>query len=386
MDQGFNENVYLIDLSHVKTAADIVFDLSSVLDGEEARNKRICLKLGQIDLNQAQLLSIKSLINSINSTLSYVDTLSKQTESAALALGIIIAGGSSEKTETPEPEMTYKTIDEVIQSAEETIDVSEGYTQETFQEEIQEEFQEKAQEEVQEVPPEVQMEELQTEDEVTETYYEEGPYIPSTPREYEKLDIEPDMVEEVETETPEMQDFPPQETIADEEVQEELDAIFNSEMKLEGIFEAAVGDDENEVQESLYSTILEEKKEYTEEDFEIESFATKYIKQTIRSGQIINFEGNIVIIGDCHPGCEIIASGDITVWGVLGGIAHAGSNGNQKAKIRALKMNAIQLRIADCYARRPDSLNTIFVEKTNTFTPEEARIINNEIVIFKIND
>ena len=49
-------------------------------------------------------------------------------------------------------------------------------------------------------------------------------------------------------------------------------------------------------------------------------------------------------------------------------------------------MNAIQLRIANCYSRRPDSLNTVFVEKTNSFTPEEARIINGEIVVFKIND
>ena len=126
--------------------------------------------------------------------------------------------------------------------------------------------------------------------------------------------------------------------------------------------------------------------EYTKEDIELEGFPTKYIKQTIRSGQVINYEGNIVIIGDCHPGCEITAFGDITVWGVLSGIAHAGASGNQKAKVRALKMNAIQLRIANCYSRRPDSLNTVYIEKTNSFTPEEARIVNGEIVVFKMND
>ena len=49
-------------------------------------------------------------------------------------------------------------------------------------------------------------------------------------------------------------------------------------------------------------------------------------------------------------------------------------------------MNAIQIRIADCYSRRPDSLNTINIEKTNSFTPEEARIADGEIVVFKIND
>lgn len=371
MEQGFNDNVYVIDLSHVKTAADIVFDLSSILDGEEARSKRICLKLGEIDLNQAQLLSIKSLINSINSTLSYVDTLSKQTESAALALGIIITNASSEKIEAPEPEMTYKTIEEVIQSADETVASAEEYVPETpFEENY-----------------EVQNEQAPVVEESIDSYPEEESFMPSTPREYEKIEVSPDTVEGIEipesySETNESFESAP----SDEEVQEELDTIFSSEKKLEGIFESAVGEDVNEIQESLYSTILEEEKEYTEEDFEIESFSTKYIKQTIRSGQVINFEGNIVIIGDCHPGSEIIADGDISVWGVLGGIAHAGAKGNQKARIRALKMNAIQLRIDDCYARRPDSLNTIFVEKTNIFTPEEARIINNEIVIFKIND
>lgn len=362
MDQGFNESVYLIDLSHVKTAAEIVFDLSSILDSEEARNKRICLKLGGIDLNQAQLLSIKSLINSINSTLSYVDTLSKQTESAALALGIIIENAASENIQPPEPEMTYKTIDEVIQSIDENATVA-------------------AQEE-----SAVQEESVIPEEYAAEYHEEETP-MPSTPREYEKLEIgssEEAKTTEVKESIIDEETAP--EAISNEEIQEELDNIFSAEKKLEGIFDSAKANNLNEIQENLYSSILEDEKEYTEEDFELDSFPTKYIKQTIRSGQVINYEGNIVIIGDCHPGSEIVASGDITIWGVLGGIAHAGSVGNERARIRTLKMNAIQLRIADCYARRPDALNTIFVEKTNSFTPEEARIINGEIVIFKIND
>ena len=125
---------------------------------------------------------------------------------------------------------------------------------------------------------------------------------------------------------------------------------------------------------------------FTEADFEIDHFSTTYVKQTLRSGQIVNYDGNVVIIGDCHPGSEVVASGDITVWGILSGIAHAGAKGNARAKVRALKMNAIQLRIAKHFARKPDGMNTIFPERTSTFTPEEARVINNEIVIFKIND
>ena len=124
----------------------------------------------------------------------------------------------------------------------------------------------------------------------------------------------------------------------------------------------------------------------TDEDYAILKMDTQYHKHTVRSGQVIKSNGNVVIIGDCHPGCEIHAAGDITVWGILGGIAHAGCNGNSKARIRALTLNAIQLRIADSFARRPDHIKNIYVEKSNSFTPEEARNINGSIVILKVND
>ncbi len=109
---------------------------------------------------------------------------------------------------------------------------------------------------------------------------------------------------------------------------------------------------------------------------------TLYIKQTLRSGQKLEHDGNIVIIGDCKAGSEIIASGDITIWGILGGIAHAGSRGDYNSKIRAFRINAIQLRIADLLARKPDSSKMEKIGKANIFTPEEAKITNGEIVIY----
>ena len=59
--------------------------------------------------------------------------------------------------------------------------------------------------------------------------------------------------------------------------------------------------------------------------------------------------------------------------------------GNRDAKIRALKMNAVQLRIANCYSRRPDGTNIPYIIKSSVFTPEEARIVDDSIVLFKIN-
>ena len=120
-----------------------------------------------------------------------------------------------------------------------------------------------------------------------------------------------------------------------------------------------------------------------ENSIDTKTLPTLYLNQTLRSGQTVTYDGNILIIGDAHPGSEIVATGDITVWGILGGIAHAGNKGNVTAKVRSLKLNAIQLRIAGLYARRNDTLNVPYVQKTNEFTPEEAQIEEGKIVIYK---
>ena len=342
MEQFLDENVYVIDLGEVNTAPEIIFQLSSVLDKEEAKNRRVCLKLGYVDLNQAQLLSIKSLINGIDSTLSSIDTKSIETEKVALSLGIIVSNISAENTTEVAPAMPYKMAEEL---KEETVEQQSEVSVENY--DIVEETEQTVdiqQEQTQEVEVQGEVVEEPTQPEEIVTSYEHK-----------------------------------------EDVQDELDVIFGSNPIGSSIFDIEQPNEVYEEREELNDIVVPEQ-EYTKEDIELEGFPTKYIKQTIRSGQVINFEGNIVIIGDCHPGCEITAFGDITVWGVLSGIAHAGASGNQKARVRALKMNAIQLRIANCYSRRPDSLNTVFIEKTNSFTPEEARIINNEIVVFKIND
>jgi septum site-determining protein MinC len=144
--------------------------------------------------------------------------------------------------------------------------------------------------------------------------------------------------------------------------------------------------------EIFEKTIEEEIQEEPEKEFIIDEEAkdkiigdTVYIKQTLRSGQVVNFDGNVVLIGDCHSGAEITASGDITIWGILEGIAQAGSKGNENAIIRALKIDAIQLRIAGFFARRPDRANIEFTEKTDTFTPEEARVKDGGIFIYTLN-
>ena len=89
MAQGFNDNLYLIDLSYLNTPSEVVYDLSSILEAEPARNQRIKLKLGKVDFNKSQLLSIKSLIESINSTVAIVEGKSDITRNAAISAGLV---------------------------------------------------------------------------------------------------------------------------------------------------------------------------------------------------------------------------------------------------------------------------------------------------------
>ncbi|MBX6352887.1 MAG: septation ring formation regulator EzrA [Thermoflavifilum sp.] len=75
---------------------------------------------------------------------------------------------------------------------------------------------------------------------------------------------------------------------------------------------------------------------------------------TVRNGQHVAAEGDVVIIGDVNPGGEVTATGDIFVFGRLAGMAHAGSEGNRRAVIAAAEFMPMLLRIADTYARPPE--------------------------------
>jgi len=72
-----------------------------------------------------------------------------------------------------------------------------------------------------------------------------------------------------------------------------------------------------------------------------------FLDRTLRSGTRIEFAGHVVVLGDVNPGAEIVAEGNIIIWGRLRGMVHAGSKGNHKAVLCALDLSPMQLRIAD---------------------------------------
>ena len=72
-----------------------------------------------------------------------------------------------------------------------------------------------------------------------------------------------------------------------------------------------------------------------------------FINKTLRSGKRVEFPGHVVVMGDVNAGAEIIADGNVIVWGRVRGMIHAGAKGNRSASICALDLSATQLRIAD---------------------------------------
>lgn len=80
---------------------------------------------------------------------------------------------------------------------------------------------------------------------------------------------------------------------------------------------------------------------------DIQNSETKFHTGSIRSGQRIEFEGSLVIIGDVNSGAEVIAGENIVVLGALRGLAHAGAKGNKEAIIAANKIESAQIRISN---------------------------------------
>ena len=80
---------------------------------------------------------------------------------------------------------------------------------------------------------------------------------------------------------------------------------------------------------------------------EIAISETKFHRGSLRSGQKMESEGSLVIIGDVNSGAEVMASDHIIVLGALRGLAHAGAKGNKQAIIAAGLLDTVQIRIAN---------------------------------------
>ncbi|PZS00348.1 MAG: septum site-determining protein MinC [Candidatus Chloroheliales bacterium] len=78
-----------------------------------------------------------------------------------------------------------------------------------------------------------------------------------------------------------------------------------------------------------------------------------FVRRTMRSGQRLRHDSDICIVGDVNAGAEVVAGGDVVVWGSLRGMVHAGASGNDKAVICALVLAPTILRIAEVAGHGP---------------------------------
>lgn len=107
----------------------------------------------------------------------------------------------------------------------------------------------------------------------------------------------------------------------------------------------------------------------------------------LRSGHLITYDGNIVIMGDVNPGCQIRSTGSIIVYGKLCGSVHAGFGVAdeeivQKIFVKALKMgDPLQISIGDYSAC---SSNESSLHSKSKIYPETARVIDGRI--WRISD
>ncbi|MDQ2866439.1 MAG: hypothetical protein M3R51_09460 [Candidatus Eremiobacteraeota bacterium] len=102
--------------------------------------------------------------------------------------------------------------------------------------------------------------------------------------------------------------------------------------------------------------------------------ATLYHVGTLRGGQSLHSFGSLIVVGDVNPGTELVAGGDVVVFGTLLGVAHAGAQGDAGARVYAIGLDATQLRIATCIATNEGA-------RAAAAQPEVAMVVDGKIVI-----
>jgi septum site-determining protein MinC len=98
------------------------------------------------------------------------------------------------------------------------------------------------------------------------------------------------------------------------------------------------------------------------------------IRRTLRSGRTVHSQGHVVVYGDVNAGAEIVAGGDVIIWGRLRGKVYAGANGDNNAMVCALDMMPTQLRIAGLISTSPP-------DKRHKPKPEVALVRDGQIVV-----
>lgn len=140
---------------------------------------------------------------------------------------------------------------------------------------------------------------------------------------------------------------------------EELKKIINQKIKVDISFKSTQG-----------LGLASIKKVYEKD---VADSVTRLFRGSLRSGQKLEFEGSLVIIGDVNSGAEVIASDNIIIVGILRGLAHAGAQGNKKAIIAANSIKGPQIRIANIV--KEIEFEDIEIRKQYAYIDDESIIL-----------
>ncbi len=102
------------------------------------------------------------------------------------------------------------------------------------------------------------------------------------------------------------------------------------------------------------------------------------VDKSLRSGQKVEHNGDVLVLGDVNKDAEVIAVGNIIIMGALRGIAIAGALGDEDTVVVALRMEPQQIRIGKKIAISEES------ERVSPGYPEVARVEDGMIVLEKV--
>ncbi len=174
--------------------------------------------------------------------------------------------------------------------------------------------------------------------------------------------------------------------------------VIDGDEQNEAYFKAAV----EQYGQRLRDAFAKEKEEYKEElirtvpgYYEQGNLSSdgQFYKGTLRSGQSIEVDNSIVIVGDVNPGADVVAGGNVVVLGCLKGSVAAGYPDNRSAFVLSLDMQPMQVRIGDLIARSPDDKGKLkrkkkekepetkiaYVDKENIYIEPISRSLMNDI-------
>lgn len=141
--------------------------------------------------------------------------------------------------------------------------------------------------------------------------------------------------------------------------------------------------DNDEEKEQLFKKSIDEKL------LELNTNTGQFYKGNLRSGQVLEVETSVIIIGDVKPGARVVSKGNVIILGSLKGTVFAGATGNINSFVVALDMSPMQIRIADTIARAPDKpikdvvkeAKIAFMENGNIYIEPLNRDVINDITL-----